>query len=160
MLKACSFLLLPISSLAFTSPLFGVPTQNALGLSPSSLSMAMRQIVEGVEFDTIAREWRCKFSSEGNMASLVALQMALETVVDDLKEVEGVQSIERVVCGDCLDFKVITSVSADNFDAWTKQKYDPEEYFMEMLEVIDGVSEIDVSTYTKMPVMSTEFLDD
>ena len=66
----------------------------------------MKQIVDGVEFDTIAREWRCKFISDGNKASLVACQMALESVAQDLWEVEGVKSVERVVCGDCLDFKV------------------------------------------------------
>jgi len=66
----------------------------------------MKKIAEGVEFDTIAREWRCKFSSDGDKASLVACQMALESVAEDLLQVDGVKSVERVVCGDCLDFKV------------------------------------------------------
>ena len=66
----------------------------------------MHKIAEGVEFDTIAREWRCKWSPDGDKASLVACQMALESVVEDLNELDGVKSIERVVCGDCLDFKV------------------------------------------------------
>lgn len=66
----------------------------------------MTKIAEGVEFDTIAREWRCKFSSSGDKVSLVACQMALESVAEDLLKVDGVKSVERVVCGDCLDFKV------------------------------------------------------
>jgi len=66
----------------------------------------MIKICEGVEFDTIAREWRCKWSPDGDKASLVAAQKALETVLADVKKVDGVKSVERVVCGGCLDFKV------------------------------------------------------
>lgn len=75
-------------------------------MSTSALCGELRKIADGVEFDTIAREWRCKWSPEGDKASLVACQIALESVVEDLNEVDGVKSIERVVCGDCLDFKV------------------------------------------------------
>ena len=75
-------------------------------MSKSALCGELRKIADGVEFDTIAREWRCKWSPEGDKASLVACQIALESVVEDLNEVDGVKSIERVVCGDCLDFKV------------------------------------------------------
>jgi hypothetical protein len=113
-----------------------------------ALFSEMNKIADGVEFDTIAREWRCKWSPDGNKASLVACQMALESVVEDLNDVDGVKSIERIVCGDCLDFKVITSVSVDNFDKWKKEKFDPEEIFVEMLGVIDGVSQIETQTYT------------
>ncbi len=70
----------------------------------------MEEIAAGVEFDTIAREWRCKWSPDGDKASLVACQMALESVVEDINEVEGIKSIERVVCGGCLDFKVSCSL--------------------------------------------------
>jgi len=120
----------------------------------------MKQIVDGVEFDTIAREWRCKFTSDGNKASLVACQMALESIAEDLLEVEGVKGIERIVCDDCLDFKVITSVDADKFGEWKKEQFEPEEFFIEMLGAIDGVSQIETQTYTKMPVMATDFSDE
>ena len=66
----------------------------------------MIQLAEGVEFDTICREWRCKWSLDGDKSSLVACQMALESVAEDLYQVDGVKNVERVVCGDCLDFKV------------------------------------------------------
>ena len=49
---------------------------------------------------------RCKWSPDGDKASLVAAQKALETVLADVKMVDGVKSVERVVCGGCLDFKV------------------------------------------------------
>jgi len=66
----------------------------------------MINIAEGVDFDTIAREWRCKWSPDDDKASLVAAQKALEEVLDEVKAVEGVKKVDRVVCGGCLDFKV------------------------------------------------------
>ena len=35
------------------------------------------KITDGVEFDTIAREWRLKWSAESDKASLAAVQKAL-----------------------------------------------------------------------------------
>lgn len=70
-------------------------------------SMALNvNIAEGVDFDTVAREWRCKWSPDNDKASLVAAQKALEAVLPEIKKIDGVQNVERVVCGGCLDFKV------------------------------------------------------
>lgn len=52
--------------------------------------------------------------------------------------------------------QVITSVDADKFGEWKKEKFDPEEDFLEMLGVIDGISQIETQTYT---VSSIFFLD-
>jgi hypothetical protein len=107
-------------------------------------------IAEGVEFDTIAREWRCKWTDDesGNKLSLVAAQQALESVVDDIKGVKGVKLVERIVCGGCLDFKVITSLSADDFGPWAESGFAPEASFISMLQDIDGISAIETQTYT------------
>lgn len=67
----------------------------------------MATIAEGVEFDTVAREWRCKWSTEGEKASLVKAQKVLESVMPQLKTVEGVIKVDRIVCGGCKDFKVM-----------------------------------------------------
>jgi hypothetical protein len=96
--------LLPMSSItssqAQTSTLRQRTTQDT-----SSVRMH-GSIIEGlVEFDTLAREWRCKYEDE---ASLISAQMALESVLEDIQEVDGVKSVERIVCGTCLDFKVRT----------------------------------------------------
>jgi len=66
----------------------------------------MITFAEGIHFDTIAREWRCKWSPDGEKASLVAAQKALDAVIDDVKKVPGVKKVDRIVCGGCLDFKV------------------------------------------------------
>lgn len=75
----------------------------------------MIELAEGVEFDTICREWRCKWSLDGDKASLVACQMALESVAEDLYQVDGVKAVERVVCGECLDFKVRMTLTVTEY---------------------------------------------
>lgn len=60
----------------------------------------------GVEFDTIAREWRCKWSDDNDKKSLQEAQKALMGVADDLKGTTGCKSVFRVVCGGNKDFKV------------------------------------------------------
>jgi hypothetical protein len=100
-------------------------------------------LAEGIEFDTMAREWRCKWSNDAGRISLVAAQVALESVIDDLKSVDGVKCVERIVCDSCMDFKVITTFEAEKFTSWEKSGFDPEEYFLEMLQDIDGISDIE-----------------
>jgi hypothetical protein len=110
-------------------------------------------IAEGVEFDTIAREWRCKWSADSDKASLVEAQKALQAVLPEIKSVDGVKSVERVVCGGCLDFKVITSLPAEKYGAWEEKGFAPESDFLSKLEGISGISQVETQTYTKMPVM-------
>jgi len=66
----------------------------------------MATITDGVDFDTIAREWRCKWSSEDDKKSLAGAQKALNEVLGEVKAVKGFKKVDRVVCGGCLDFKV------------------------------------------------------
>jgi hypothetical protein len=112
----------------------------------------MVTIAEGVEFDTIAREWRCKWSTDNDKASLVAAQKALEEVLAEVKAVDGVKGVQRVVCGGCLDFKVITSLPADKFGAWEEANFAPEEKFLTKIRAIDGISTVETQTYTLMPM--------
>mmetsp|Transcript_50385 Transcript_50385/g.75306 ORF Transcript_50385/g.75306 Transcript_50385/m.75306 type:complete len:146 (-) Transcript_50385:70-507(-) len=117
-----------------------------------TLARAMTTIVEGVEFDTVAREWRCKWSADNDKASLAAAQKALNEVLADVKKVDGVKGVQRVVCGGCLDFKVITSLEGDKFGAWEEAKFAPEEAFLEKLKAIDGITTVETQTFTLMPM--------
>jgi hypothetical protein len=130
-------------------------------------------IAEGVEFDTIAREvspsmllsifvfivwneivshcivqWRCKWSGDDDKKSLVEVQKALESILPDVKKVDGVKSVERIVCGGCLDFKVITSLPAEKFGEWEAKEFAPEAAFLEKLKGINGVSLVETQTFT------------
>ena len=64
----------------------------------------------GVEFETVAREWRCKYSpgesgGPGDSASLKACNDLLTEYLPKLKALEGAE-VTRQVCGGCMDFKV------------------------------------------------------
>ena len=112
----------------------------------------MNIITKGVQFDTIAREWRCKWSTDDDKHSLQQAQALLDSVLSDVKAVDGVKQVQRVVCGGCLDFKVIISVSADKFKTWEETKFQPEESFLGKLEVIPGISHVETQTFTLMPM--------
>jgi hypothetical protein len=108
----------------------------------------MPTIAEGVEFDIIAREWRCKWSPDNDKKSLVEAQTLLDGVLNELKALDGFKSVQRVVCGGCLDFKVITACSAEKFGDWGEKKFAPEEEFLAKLKEIDGISLIETQTFT------------
>jgi len=101
-----------------------------------------------VKFDNIAREWRCKWSDENDNASLMAAQALLDEVLPDLSSVEGVASVQRVVCGGCQDFKVVTKLLKKNFEDWEKAAFAPEADFLERLKKIPGVNFVETQTYT------------
>jgi len=101
-----------------------------------------------VKFDNIAREWRAKFSPDSDNASLMAAQEALEEVLAEVSSVEGVASVQRVVCGGCHDFKVITKLSAKAHAEWEKAKFAPEEAFLDALKAIPGITAVETQTYT------------
>ncbi|GAB5370176.1 hypothetical protein AAMO2058_001469900 [Amorphochlora amoebiformis] len=113
---------------------------------------AMTEIAKGVSFDTVAREWRMKWTAESDKASLVAAQEALDEVLSEVKAVPGVKSVQRVVCGGCLDFKVVTALEAEKFGDWEGSDFAPETKFLEKVKAIPGISFVETQTYTLMPM--------
>lgn len=69
-------------------------------------------------------------------------------VLPELSSLEGVQSVQRMVCGGCLDFKVVTKLTQKAFGDWEKAGFEPEAAFLEKLKEIPGVSTIETQTYT------------
>jgi len=108
----------------------------------------MPEITSNVKFESIAREWRCKWSADNDKKSLVDVQAKLEEVLADLSSVEGATSIQRVVCGGCLDFKVITKLPAAAFAKWEADGFAPEADFLEKAKAISGVTAVETQTYT------------
>ena len=137
----------------------------------------MPTIVQGVDFDVIAREWRAKWSVDNDKTSLAKAQEVLNKVIPParaplrhalsartvlmrarlahqhlpaLKALNGVKEVKRVVCGCCLDFKVVTAVDAGSFGAWEGAEFAPEKAFLEELGAIPGISQVETQTYTFM----------
>ena len=59
-----------------------------------------------------------------------------------VKAVKGVKSVQRIVCGGCLDFKVVTALDAGAFGDWEASKFAPEEKFLDKIKAIDGVTQV------------------
>ncbi|KAG1662124.1 hypothetical protein FOA52_012986 [Chlamydomonas sp. UWO 241] len=113
---------------------------------------AMNTIAPGVEFDTVAREWRMKWSADNDKASLAEVQKHLTHVQGALGKVPGVKSVQRVVCGGCLDYKVVIALDAAKFGDWEAAKFAPEEKFLNAVKSIPGVTNVETQTYTLMAV--------
>mmetsp|Transcript_23596 Transcript_23596/g.59994 ORF Transcript_23596/g.59994 Transcript_23596/m.59994 type:complete len:133 (-) Transcript_23596:127-525(-) len=112
------------------------------------------QLCEGVDTNTMAREWRCKWSEENEKMSLTQCQKVLDNIiVPQLRDVHGLSSVQRVVCGDCQDFKVICKMGLDAFDDWASVNFSPEAEVIEALLAIEGISKIETQTYSIMPVL-------
>lgn len=92
-------------------------------LASSVVARNMATITTGVEFDTIAREWRLKWTPDNEKKSLATVQQTLDKFGASLKKVDGVKGVQRIVCGGCLDYKVIVSLPADKWAAWVSSVY-------------------------------------
>ena len=79
-------------------------------------------------------------------------QQSLQLFTDAIKKVDGVKSVNRVVCGGCLDFKVVVALSADKFGDWEAKGFAPEAEFLSSIKAITGISAVETQTYTIMPV--------
>lgn len=115
----------------------------------------MPSICAGVDFNTIAREWRCKWSDDNDKASLVELQKTFNEFNSKVSAVPHLRDVRRVVCGSCFDFKVVMSMPADKFPEWEEKLFFPEADFLAKLGSIGGVTKVETQTYTTMPVKIT-----
>ena len=142
-LALISILLIGVSAF---SPLRTPKTVRPLGAD-------MIEITPGVKFDTIAREWRLKWSADSDKKSLQSVQQTLTIFEKELSKLPGLKSVQRIVCGGCLDYKVIIALKASEFGNWEAKKFQPEEQFLSSVKAIPGVSTVETQTYTIMPVM-------
>ena len=60
--------------------------------------------------------------------------------------------MNRLVCGGCLDFKLMMTVPLEDFGPWEENKHAPEEKFLEAIKAIDGVSQVETQTITNMEI--------
>ena len=122
-------------------------------LKQGTATRMMASITENVEFDTIAREWRLKWSADNNKKSLTSVQQTLSVFKPALSKIAGLKSVQRVVCGGCLDYKVVIALKAEEWAKWEAVGFAPESDFLAAVKAIDGVSTVETQTYTLMPVI-------
>merc|ERR1719362_398535 len=103
---------------------------------------------EKIAFNHVAREWRMKYSEGGLTGGAVTVDKVLKDTLAKVKAVEGVVSVQRVVCGACNDFKVLTKVKAANFGDWAEKDFAPEAEFLEACKKVPGVTNVETQTIT------------
>lgn len=103
-----------------------------------------------MSFNRVCREWRCKYTGDkSDSASLEALAGVLEEALPELKKLGGA-TVNRLVCGSCLDFKVMTTVDLDAYGPWEESGHAPEADVIAKMKAIDGVSMVETQTITNM----------
>ena len=125
-----------------------ITKQKNIGETRSQRILFNMSVCEGVNFTELAREWRCKWSGDNDKASLIALQQTLNTHMSALKAVDGCVRVQRIVCGGCQDFKIITTVASDKFATWEANGFAPEKDFLAAMSGIDGAAQVETQTYT------------
>ena len=83
---------------------------------------------------------------------MAAAQKLLTDTLPTIKSIDGVKGVQRIVCGGCLDFKVITSLDAAKWGDFESGGHGPEVGFLDKLKAIDGITEVETQTYTIMPL--------
>ena len=106
----------------------------------SPLRAAFRRRSRGADGPAAAR------SPEDDKASLEAAQQVLAKHLADIKAVKGVKSVQRTVCGGCLDFKVATALGDSDFGAWEEAGFSPEASVLEELKAIPGITLVETQT--------------
>eukprot|EP00930_Biecheleria_cincta_P002637 TRINITY_DN103640_c0_g1_i1.p1 TRINITY_DN103640_c0_g1~~TRINITY_DN103640_c0_g1_i1.p1 ORF type:complete len:313 (-),score=75.97 TRINITY_DN103640_c0_g1_i1:111-1049(-) len=100
-----------------------------------------------VNYQHFAREWRCEWSTDADNESLMAIQAALNSLLEELSNVHGLESVQRIVSADG-NFRVVTKLLEKDFKAWEEAEFAPEGTFLEALRAIPGVSNVQRQTYT------------
>merc|ERR1711953_450178 len=106
----------------------------------------------GVKFNTVAKEWRCKWSEDDDKQSLQGLQGILEANLDAIKAVPGVVDVRRIVCGECKDFKIVVAIKLSSMEAWKvlESPWAPEKAVMDAMGAVKGVTNVEQQLYSLM----------
>jgi len=102
-------------------------------------------ITDGVTFDCVAREIRCKFDKEKK-----EIAGAIQSCVTELLKSPTVANckIYRIVCGGCGDFKMIFANVATDYENFLKNFGEVEAAFLEQLKTIQGTTDHETQTFT------------
>lgn len=120
----------------------------------ASSSLNMVDLANGsMSFDRVCREWRCKYEGDKSTSeSLEAISKVVDEYLPEIKKVSKDAKVNRLVCGGCLDFKLMTTVPLDDFGPWEEKDFAPESDFLAKLKAIDGVSQVETQTITNMEI--------
>merc|ERR1711920_1068889 len=106
-----------------------------------------------MSFDRVCREWRCKYTGDkGTSPSLEAIGKVVDEYLPKLKSISKDVTLNRLVCGECKDFKLMITVPLADFGAFAESGFPPEEEFLAKIKAIEGVSSVETQTITNMVI--------
>lgn len=93
---------------------------------PARQNMALNADVPlangAMSFNRVCREWRCKYDGDkGTSESLEAISKVVDEYLPELKKISDGVTVNRLVCGGCLDFKLMTTVPLEDFGPWEER---------------------------------------
>jgi hypothetical protein len=102
-----------------------------------------------MSFDHVCREWRCKYEGDKTTSeSLESISKVLDEYLSEIKKVSPEIKVNRLVCGSCLDFKLMMTVPLSDFGPWEEKGFAPEAEFLSKIKEIEGVSQVETQTIT------------
>jgi len=85
------------------------PATPAVRSSISSTALNVDLANGAMSFDRVCREWRCKYDGDkATSKSLEAIAKVVDEYLPEIKKASKDATVNRLVCGGCLDFKVRT----------------------------------------------------
>jgi hypothetical protein len=99
------------------------PSRTGVALSAEATAAEGVPLANGaMSFNRVCREWRCKY--EGDKAtskSLEEIAKAVDELLPEIKKASKDITVNRLVCGSCLDFKLMMTVPLDDFGPWEER---------------------------------------
>jgi hypothetical protein len=75
-----------------------------------------------MSFNRVCREWRCKYDGDkGTSESLEAIAKVVDELLPEIKKASADATVNRLVCGGCLDFKLMTTVPLEDYGPWEER---------------------------------------
>jgi hypothetical protein len=143
-MKSFVAFLLIVSASAFAPAVIRTP-------SSSALQMAVELANGSMSFDRVCREWRCKYDGDkSDSKSLEAIGAVLAEYLPEVKKASADATVNRLICGGCLDFKLQTTVPLEDFGKWEAAGFAPEAEFLAKIKAIEGVTQVETQTITNM----------
>ena len=84
--------------------------------------------------------------------SLEAIAKVVDELLPEIKAISDGITVNRLVCGGCLDFKLMMTVPLEDFGSWEEGGHEPESKFLEKIKAIEGVSQVETQTITNMVI--------
>ncbi|MGK3738521.1 MAG: hypothetical protein ACI8RD_003461 [Bacillariaceae sp.] len=113
-----------LATIATSASAFSTPaanshtTRNSMALNAESVPLANGSM----SFNRVCREWRCKYDGDKSTSeSLEAISKVLDECLPEISKASKDITINRLVCGGCLDFKLMMTVPLEDFGAWEEK---------------------------------------